>query len=315
MLKFAAAIGLILKLVCAEDDILLATDSESKSKSQKIRRWWIEGDESSSPTRTPDVITEMSVTFLHTKVVKINEKDNEIQIYIKGSSIWRDDRIKTNFSDSDIKNGRLTLPWEVIREGKIWIPFAFTRNLIKVNSIVDGGSIASMITNVELLTYNPANENVTLVRGSYQVKYTVACVFKYESYPIDKQICPIRMFTEPSQNLKLSLYDPRNKFHKINIDYEHLGFDITTSYMEIKVNNTEEELVTEIGFDLTFDRIYKPFIYQYYIPCIAIVLVSSLNFLVPMTAIPGRISLLVTNFLTLTLIYINQMVINLNIPN
>ena len=307
MLKLAAAIGLIIKLICAENDSLLAINGDSNSKSQKIRRWWIE-DESGSPTRTPDGITEMSVTFLHTKVVKVNEKDNEIQIYIKGSSTWKDDRIKTNFSDSDVKNGRLTLPWEVITEGKIWIPIAFTRNLIKVNSIVDGGSIASMITNVELLTNTPSNENVTLVRGSYQVKYTVACVFKYDNYPIDKQICPIRTFTEPSQNLKLSLYDPKNKFHKTNTDYEHLGFDITTTYMEIKVNNSEKELVTEIGFDLTFDRIYKPFIYQYYIPCIAIVMVSSLNFLVPMTAIPGRISLLVTNFLTLTLIYINQIV-------
>ena len=40
----------------------------------------------------------------------------------------------------------------------------------------------------------------------------------------------------------------------------------------------------------------------------AIVVVSFISFLVPLTAIPGRIALVVTQFLTLTNMFIHQMV-------
>ena len=46
---------------------------------------------------------------------------------------------------------------------------------------------------------------------------------------------------------------------------------------------------------------------MYYIPSILIVLVSEIGFVVPVTAIPGRIGLLVTQFLTLINLFIHQM--------
>ena len=177
-----------------------------------------------------------------------------------------------------------------------------------MSSIFDGGNAATVVTSVEILTQTPFNENVTLIRAVFQAKYTIACRFNYNDYPIDTQICAFRLFTEPSQRMKLSLYDPEYRFHKPRKYFEHLGFDITLSYVEMKSNNTEGITFDEIGFDINLQRIYRPFIYQYYLPCFAIVMVSSLNFVVPLSAIPGRISLLVTNFLTLTIIYINQLV-------
>ena len=43
-------------------------------------------------------------------------------------------------------------------------------------------------------------------------------------------------------------------------------------------------------------------------PCIAIVIATSFSFIIPLSAIPGRVALIVTQFLTLTNIFINQMV-------
>ena len=307
-MKYAMVFSFILNVVNSNNINKSMTNCDVNDVPSITRRWWIETDESSNPTGTPDGTTSLYITFLITKVIKISEANNEIQLYIKGQATWEDGRIKTNFSSTDIKNGRLTLPWETIMEHKIWIPYAFTRDLIKISSIFDGGNAATTVTSLELLTQNPFHTNVSLVRAIFQAQYTIACTFNYQNYPIDTQICPIRLFTEPSQRLKLSLYDPDDSHHRPKINLEHLGFDIAKSYVEIETSNTKEMSYIEIGFDIEFKRIYRTYIYMYYLPCIAIVSVSSLNFLIPMSAIPGRISLLVTNFLTLTIIYINQMV-------
>ena len=288
--------------------------SDKNVKSSIKRRWWVEEDESGGESNgTPEgKITDFYFTFLESQIIKIDEKDNSIQLFIKSYGAWEDDRIKTNFSSTDMKNGRLTIPMDIVMKHMIWVPFVFTRNLLKLNSILDGGGVDSIVTSLELLTHNPFHANVTLVRADVQAKYTIACQFHYENYPFDTQNCLFRLTTEPSQRLRLLMYDPTNQFHITQIKLEHLGFDITTTYSEMDMNNTDEELpANEIGFDMTFKRISRPYVYQYYIPCIAIFMVSGLNFLVPMTAIPGRISLLVTNFLAITLIYINQMVGNI----
>ena len=53
---------------------------------------------------------------------------------------------------------------------------------------------------------------------------------------------------------------------------------------------------------------FQPFLYMYYLPCMAIVLVSQISFIIPLSSIPGRVALVVTQFLTLTNIFIHQTV-------
>ena len=52
----------------------------------------------------------------------------------------------------------------------------------------------------------------------------------------------------------------------------------------------------------------QPYMMKYYIPTMAVVLVSEIGFVIPLTAIPGRVALLVTQFLTLVNLFIYQMV-------
>ena len=51
------------------------------------------------------------------------------------------------------------------------------------------------------------------------------------------------------------------------------------------------------------------YVLQYYLPSITIVVASSFSFIIPLSAIPGRVALVVTQFLTLTNIFIHQQVI------
>ena len=63
-----------------------------------------------------------------------------------------------------------------------------------------------------------------------------------------------------------------------------------------------------VGISIKMSRMVNSFILKYYIPCIAIALVSEVSFVIPVTAIPGRVALLVTQFLTLINLFIYQMV-------
>ena len=76
--------------------------------------------------------------------------------------------------------------------------------------------------------------------------------------------------------------------------------DVSTSF-----NATYQ---TDVKLSITVERQSSKYIYQYYIPCITIVAAASFSFIIPLSAIPGRVALIVTQFLTLTNIFINQMV-------
>ena len=65
---------------------------------------------------------------------------------------------------------------------------------------------------------------------------------------------------------------------------------------------------TQFGFYNNMTRCIETYIYQAYVPCIAIVTMSFSSFMIPVTAAPGRVAIIVTQFLTLTSIFIHQVV-------
>ena len=66
--------------------------------------------------------------------------------------------------------------------------------------------------------------------------------------------------------------------------------------------------MTLVGFDIEMERILKPYIMEYYLPCVASILVSHIGFVIPVKSIPGRAALLVTQFLSLINLFIAGMV-------
>ena len=76
-----------------------------------------------------------------------------------------------------------------------------------------------------------------------------------------------------------------------------------------KIENANmDNSTTTFGFTIKMSRLLQPFIMECYLPCIAIVIVTLISFLIPLDAVPGRVALLVTQFLTLTNICIYQQV-------
>jgi len=95
------------------------------------------------------------------------------------------------------------------------------------------------------------------------------------------------------------------------------GYQAVADGFEVKIAKISSErfdlpevftYVVEVGFDIELKRQYTKYIYQLYVPCITIVIAASFSYIFPISAIPGRVALVVTQFLTLTNIFINQMV-------
>ena len=107
------------------------------------------------------------------------------------------------------------------------------------------------------------------------------------------------MLTMDPDEFQLLLYDPTNQSLHTTKHYNAQGFNVTISF-----HNESNG----IGFDIELKRIVLPYTLQYHLPCCCIVMVSFISFIVPLSALPGRVGLMVTQFLTLTNIFIHQMV-------
>jgi hypothetical protein len=216
---------------------------------------------------------------------------------------WFDPNIKTNFSQADIENGGITLA-QRLNEYQIWTPDWFIFELRNFKTL-ESQRIKSliilpeqMLTDLRALNYTRKR---TLVEMKTEIKTTVYCNFYHREYPLDNQTCEVR-FGSRSLGAIFTLYDPNETSHA-ETRYEAAQFDMAVKFFDEKINSGNNT----IGIDIKMTRILDPFIWKYYIPCTTIVLVSSLSFAIPVTAIPGRVALLVTQFLTLINLFIYQM--------
>ena len=235
------------------------------------------------------------------EVFNVDEVKKTVSFNLKLMYMWEDKRIHTKFPTGvlDIKlaywfrvNGDEKRQW-------IWDPAAFTyiENLQKRMPLND-----EMFTSeTRFLASNPFVPNTTLIQTTSEGRVTTFCNFEFSNFPMDSHRCKFRAGSMGSMDLKEMLLLPDDTFN-FQKEYEAVGFDITIDFQ----GNTST--YQTFGFDIKMKRQIESYIFQYYLPCIAIVVVSSISFFVPLSAMPGRIALAVTQFLTLTNIFISQMV-------
>ena len=147
-----------------------------------------------------------------------------------------------------------------------------------------------------------------MVRYEIEAKVTFYCEFDYSAYPKDHLICKLRL-GGLRPNVRFILENRNSSsISSMGQTKTHIEFyDVLTSVVEEKLM-TNDEIVQSIGLDIQIQRGVRPFVLKYYLPCATITLVSQLSFIIPLTALPGRVALLVTQFLTLTSLFIHQMV-------
>ena len=256
-----------------------------------------------------DIVPAVYYKVVYPKLKRVDEMEGTITLRMPISALWEDNRIKAKFTGPE-KRIKLR-PEENWKESSIWNPFKSTRyegqkEAITITesselALTDGSEISN---NLELGVNHSFNPNGTVVNMRVDTQMTLFCDFDLSSYPLDVQTCHFRMYSE---NVEQILLNPHTNFHSPAADSDE-SFDILVSMVE----ESEGHSAT-LGFDIQLKRHITPFLFKYYVPCIAVVFLSFISFIVPLTAIPGRLSLLVTLFLTLTNTLMNYMVGIINI--
>ena len=254
--------------------------------------------------------TVVNIDLHRPSVLEVDEKKNKITIKVSQRMTWWEPRIRANFS---ALTDETKIIWLSPKIANIWHPDLdmYTEGLQEWKSLHDPYLFKRMavhrshkIEGVE----QESNQTVTKLDAKKEWKATFVCMFDFSSFPLDTQHCAFlqkgilenmifKLNPLERHGTKLSPLE-KDEYWKQEAD----GFKVTMQPISSVV------ATDGIGFHITLERIVQPYLYQYYFPCIAIVVVSLISFIIPLSAIPGRVALVVTQFLTLTNIFIHQMV-------
>ena len=250
------------------------------------------------PNRT---LTQIYYKINSFEILEIKEKESNIDLWIEITDSWEDDRIKFSTS-SLVKKHDITINWYDKTINTIWYPDGIKMKRVSHESMMHKSD--SPFTHLRFRK-GKARPNSMFVSRIREMRMSLYCAFHSNIFPLDSQNCTFRLSNEDARRLQL-LFDLDTNQNDTRV-LEKFGFTISTIYED--GSNTKDSLY--IGLNLKMKRVISPFVFQYYLPAAAVVFLSQIGLIIPLTSIPGRIGLLATIFLSLTNLFINHMVIRI----
>uniref|UniRef100_A0A182M738 Glutamate-gated chloride channel n=1 Tax=Anopheles culicifacies TaxID=139723 RepID=A0A182M738_9DIPT len=208
--------------------------------------------------------------------------EDEYSVQLTFREQWLDERLK--FDDIGGRLKYLTLT----EANRVWMPDLFFSNE------KEGHFHNIIMPNVYIRIFPYGS-----VLYSIRISLTLACPMNLKLYPLDRQVCSLRMASygwttadlvflwkegDPVQVVK-NLHLPRFTLEKF-----------LTDYCNSKTNTGEYSC---LKVDLLFKREFSYYLIQIYIPCCMLVIVSWVSFWLDQGAVPARVSLGVTTLLTM----------------
>ena len=261
------------------------------------------------PGEVPLIPSIINTKFEINNIREIDDKKMTITIEFYQELSWIDNRIIIKPSKHEEKIGGIPLTGNQLQH--IWKPDLWIQNLngFKTRAVFEpsiGLAISNSKIGCEASPYcnetNFPEPLDTMVSFNFEARATIFCNFNFFQYPMDTQTCEFVMSSAyPYANVVI-------------FELQESAFGMTN-----KQSNTDEFRFSIIfnkmtnGFSgisciINMERSLLPYIMKYYLPTIAMVIVSFISFLLSLTSIPARVALLVTLFLTLTNILIAQQV-------
>ncbi|XP_039151794.1 glutamate-gated chloride channel isoform X5 [Drosophila simulans] len=231
---------------------------------------------------TDNKATNVSVNMFLRSISKIDDYKMEYSVQLTFREQWTDERLK--FDDIQGRLKYLTLT----EANRVWMPDLFFSNE------KEGHFHNIIMPNVYIRIFPNGS-----VLYSIRISLTLACPMNLKLYPLDRQICSLRMASygwttndlvflwkegDPVQVVK-NLHLPRFTLEKF-----------LTDYCNSKTNTGEYSC---LKVDLLFKREFSYYLIQIYIPCCMLVIVSWVSFWLDQGAVPARVSLGVTTLLTM----------------
>ena len=247
--------------------------------------------------------TQVGCIFMHEKVRKVDSREQTILVDLTLTMKWWDPHIKYKNSDDKTENGEIILSPTSVKE--IWTPDLMISNLtsFKIEDEWVKLKTAKILTQDKSSPLGHPNSSKANVEITYEIKASIYCNLDHSKYPFDIQNCSLRLGS--SSFGAIFILEDSDAIGTGNSTYIASNFHVSTKFFDdqrhVFGNNT-------IGINFIMTHSVEPYLFKYYIPCNAIVIISMMSFMIPLSAIPGRIALLVTQFLTLTNLFIYEMV-------
>ena len=247
------------------------------------------------------------VKFGSRKILEIEERKKFVTISIAMKVVWKDSRLWSKLSDLETPNKLAS----ITKTGQqIWFPLVtpWIQRLKEITPLYDPIIARDVYLGLgsavnALLGVNSFQANDTFVFTTPKWKVKIFCDFDFSKYPFDEKICPLKM---SATGLNITMYGKRYKKTRQLVD----EFDIKT---EVAVfgsyyNEVLKSTNSVFGINYYMKRKLSTYIYRYFLPSSMIVAMSFFSLMIPLSALPGRVAMIVTLFLTLTNIFIHHMV-------
>ena len=259
-----------------------------------------------------DGTTKVYSTLETHEVRDVDAKKKTLSIDFTLTMRWLDSRIKTSFAHDNNTSEEVLLGPAAI--DKIWSPDLHIWNRQSFKAKEEWATLITtrVLENQDINILDGKNMtrydlSIPTIEMKYEVKTTVYCMdWKYINYPMDDQECNVMFGSASASSIFTLLKKCGDRCSRTT--YSAVNFNITIKFFDGSLTDG----MNHVGIKILMKRLTTSFVYKYYAPCIAIVLVSEIGFIIPATAIPGRVALLVTQFLTLVNLFIHQMVSNLH---
>ena len=259
-------------------------------------------DQRYEPKDPPNMtLTQIYYKIDSFEILEIKEKESNIDFFIEITDSWEDDRIKFSTS-SLVTKPDITINWYDKTINTIWYPDGVKMKIVSHESMMHKSD--SPFTHLRFRNVK-TRHNSMFVSRIREMRISLYCTFHSNMFPLDSQNCTFRLSNEDATRLQL-LFDHDASQNDTTV-FEKYGFTISITYED--GSNTKDSLY--IGLNLKMKRVISPFVFQYYLPAAAVVFLSQIGLIIPLTSIPGRIGLLATLFLSLTNLFINHMVISM----
>jgi len=214
---------------------------------------------------------------------ELSETNMEFSVDLYMGQFWRDPRLGFGLNKTIILSGDAT--------NKLWLPDTFIINSIdtKIHQLVAVNKKAWV---------HLGNGTIMLV-----LRYTArsSCRVDLRDYPLDDQICHLAFESFSFENTDLNLTWKQPLGTDIYIyDNEMAQFDILTARRAGKHSVYHSETFAGLTATIRFRRRTMYYIFQMYIPCICVVILSWVSFWIDETDGSDRVGLGIATVLTIS---------------